>query len=144
MIWHIGELLIQKKLISWEQLQDALEEQKKTKELTGEVLIRKRYISENLFYKALAEQYGLRFIDLKRTRINPKAIALIPRSIAQKYSIMPVEIAGGALVVAISNPRLWPERELFELTQVQVRPVICLPADISDAIKENYAAEASI
>ena len=95
MAWHIGELLIQKKLISWEQLQDALEEQKKSKELVGEILIRKRYISEGLFYKALAEQYELRFVDLKRTRVNPKAIALVPRSIAEKYSIMPMELEIG-------------------------------------------------
>ena len=138
MAWHIGELLIQKKLISWEQLQDALEEQKKSKELVGEILIRKRYISENLFYKALADQYQIRFIDLKRTRVNPKAIALVPRSIAEKYTLMPVELSGGAVVIGISNPRLWPEEELRELTHMGVKPVLCLPGDISDAIKENY------
>ena len=139
MAWHIGEILIQKKLISWEQLHDALEEQKQTKEMTGQVLIRKRYISENLFYKALAEQYQLRFVDLRRTRINPKGVSLIPQSIATKYAIMPIEVNLNSLVIGISNPRLWPEQELKEISQmVEIRPVICSPEAIQLAIDENY------
>ena len=143
MNWHIGELLIQKKLISWDQLQDALHEQQQTKELVGEILIRKHYISEGLFYKALADQYEIRFVDIKRTRVNPKAVALIPRSVAEKYSIMPMELTGSSLVVGITNPRLWPEQEIHELTHMQVKPVLCAPSDINSAIKENYSTAAT-
>ena len=137
MTWHIGEILIQKKLISWEQLQDALEEQKKTRELTGEILIRKGYVPANLFYKALAEQYQLRFVELKRSRINPKALTLIPRSIAEKYTLMPIEITADSLFIGISNPRLWPEEELKELTHLPIKTVLCSPDDIVQAIQDN-------
>ena len=140
MTWRIGEILIQKKLIDWEQLTDALEEQKRTKELTGEILIRKGYVSRSLLYKALAEQYNVRFVDLRRTKINPKAVEKIPGSIAEKYKIMPLEMVGDELILGISNPLLvWPEAELKQITKVSaIRTVLCLPEDIEEAIAKTY------
>lgn len=140
MNWRIGEILIQKKWISWEQLQVALEEQKETKELIGEVLVRKRFISEQLLYKALAEQYNTRFLDLKRTHINPKAVALIPKSVAEKYTLIPVDFQQEALVIAISTPlNNWPEAELNAVTKVEkIQTVLSLPDDVRRAIAENY------
>ena len=140
MTWHIGEILIQKKLISWEQLQDALEEQRKTKEFTGQILVRKRYLSELLLYKALAEQHKIRYVDLKHTKINPKAVAVVPKSIAGKYNIIPIEIIRNELVIGVGNPmNLWPESELKALTGFpEIRVVLCLPEEIKQAIQENY------
>ena len=139
-VWRIGEILIQKKLITWEQLEDALSEQKQTRELTGEILIRKHYISEPLFYKTLADQYTMRFVDLKRTKINPKAIELIPRSVSEKFNIIPIEISQGALMIGISNPvKTWPEAELKKMSGLnEIRTVLCLPQDIREAIAESY------
>ena len=48
--WHIGEILIQKKLIDWKQLEEALDEQKQTRESVGEVLVRKQYIPKFLLF----------------------------------------------------------------------------------------------
>lgn len=140
MFWRIGEILVQKKLISWEQLEDALAEQKKTKEFTGEVLIRKGYVAPIFLYKALADQYKLRFIDLKRTFINPKAVELIPRSICEKYGIFPIEIGQENLIIGHSNPlNTWPEMEIKQLTKKsKIETVLCLPSHIQLAIEEHY------
>lgn len=142
MEWRIGEILIQKKLINWDQLREALEEQKKTHELTGEILIRKKYISPALLYKALAEQHGIPFLDLKRTRINPKAVEKIPRSIAQKYKILPLDLHGDYLILGIANPiQLWPEAELKTMAGVRsIRLALCLPSEIEEAIETYYGA----
>lgn len=142
MVWHIGELLIQKKLISWEQLEDVLQEQKKTKEMTGEMLVRKKYISQGLLYKTLADQYAMRYIDLKKTKINPRAVEIVPQSIAEKYLLMPVEVSSESLVIAISSPlNVWPEAELKKLTAMrEIKAVLSLPEDIKIAIMENYAS----
>ena len=142
-MWRIGEMLIQKKLISWDQLQDALIEQEKSKEMIGTVLVRKRYISQTLLYKSLAEQHQIRFVDLKRTKVNPKAVELIPQEICQKNQIIPIEVSENALTLGISNmPHFWPESEIKELTGFQnIRTVLCLPEDIEQAIQENYSAK---
>ena len=143
MNWRIGEILIQKKLIDWKQLEEALEEHYRTKELTGEILVRKGHISRSLLYKALGEQYHLRFVHLDRIRINPQAVQLIPRSIAQKYTIMPIEVYNGVLQLGIANPiSAWPESEIKEIARVnEVRSVLCLPSDIERAIQENYLSQ---
>ncbi len=140
MVWHIGELLIQKKLISWEQLEDVLQEQKKTKEMTGEMLVRKKYISQGLLYKTLADQYAMRYIDLKKTKINPRAVEIVPQSIAEKYLLMPIEVSNESLVIAISSPlNVWPEAELKKLTAMrEIKAVLSLPEDIKTSIQENY------
>jgi len=142
MAWRIGEVLVQKKIITWEQLQEALEEQKKSREFTGEILVRKGYLSLFLLYKALAEQYKMRFVDLKHIKINPKAVELIPRSVAEKYSIIPIEIRQDVLLIGISNPlNVWPELELKQLTRLNdIRTVLALPDDIRQSIQENYGA----
>lgn len=140
MFWRIGEILVQKKLISWEQLEEVLAEQKRTKEFTGEILVRKGYIPAIFLYKALAEQYEMRFVDLKRTFINPKAVALIPRSICEKYQLIPVEVSQERLIIGISNPlNTWPEVEVKQLTKMdKIETVLCLPLQIQQAIEENY------
>lgn len=140
MAWRIGEILIQKKWITWEQLQDALGEHQRTKDYTGAILVRKGYISNFLLYRALAEQFHMRFVDLERTRINPKAVERIPRSIAVKYTLMPIELHNNTLQMAITNPlSAWPETELKELAKVQeIRAVLCLPSHVEKAILEHY------
>lgn len=50
--WHIGEILIQKKLIDWKQLEEALNEQKRTHEFV-EVLVRKQYVPKYLLFRRL-------------------------------------------------------------------------------------------
>lgn len=139
-MWRIGELLVQKKLITWEQLEEALQEQEKTQELTGEILVRKGYIARSLLFKALAEQHEMRFVDLKRVRINPKAVDLVPGSIAQKYAFLPVDIQDDLLIIAVDNPiHLWPEEELKKFAGPrEIRPVLCLPGDLQEALQECY------
>ena len=136
----IGEILVQKKWVSSRELEEALEEQKKTQELVGEILIRKGILSQPLLYKALAEQHRIRFVDLKHIKINPKAVALVPHAIAEKYSLMPIELRDEVLTVGISNPlNVWPEAELKHLTQAkEIRTVLCLPNAVHQAIQEYY------
>lgn len=138
--WHIGELLIQSKLISWDQLDMALEDQKSTLEPIGEILVRRRYISRFLLYQALARQFGMRFEDLSRIHINPRAVDRIPGSIARKYAIMPLELTDGTLAVAVSTPQVgWPIEEIRVLAKVDaISPVLCIPEHVVEAIRTYY------
>ena len=143
MTWRIGEMLVQKKLISWEQLQEALEEQKKTRELTGEILVRKGFVSRHLVYKTLAEQAHLRYVDLKKIRINQVAVEQLPREIACRYSIMPIELDESRLTVAVPGPmHTWPESEIMTLMKLSaIQTVLCLPEDIQWALEAYYGAK---
>ena len=143
--WHIGEILVQKKLIDWKQLEDALNEQKRTKEFVGEVLVRKQYVPRFLLFKALAERHAIPFVDLSNIFIDSKAVQRIPQSIALKYGVVPIEIQEGTLVLGIDNPMtVLPEKEITELAKVaEIKTVLCTPEAVSRAIEANYGTQNS-
>ena len=138
--WHIGEILIQKKLIDWKQLEDALSEQKRTHEFVGEVLVRKQYIPRFLLFKALAERHAIPFVDLAHVFIDPRAVDRVPKSVAIKYRFVPIEMQDNILVVGISDPgAIFPEDEIAELAKVsEIKTVLCTPDALTIAIDQNY------
>lgn len=143
MNWRIGELLIRKKLITWEQLEEALEDQQRTSELLGEILVRKKFISQFLLYKVLAEKHRMQLVELKKTHLNPLAVDMVPKSVAVKYGFFPIEITEDTLIIALSNPmNILPEDELKKLFKIKnIRSTLCLPQDLSDAWAEHYPAK---
>lgn len=104
MLIKIGQMLINKNLITSEQLEAALHEQGKTGELLGVVLIKKGFISEDNFLKVLSEQFNVPFIKLKETAIDPLAIKKVPAKFAWYYKVMPVKFADNKLIIASSDP----------------------------------------
>lgn len=142
-MWRIGEILIQKRLITWEQLGEALAEQKQTRAFLGEILLKKNFVTPHLFYKSLADQFGMRFVDLERIHVNPKAVDLIPYSIAAKYNFIPIDIAETELVIALSDPLTQlPEPEIKQMAGVDsLSIVLCLPRKIEQALEELYNSE---
>lgn len=138
--WHIGEILIQKRLIDWKQLDDALSEQKRTREFVGEVLVRKKYVPKFLFFKALAERHTMPFVDLTHVFIDPRVIERVPRSVAAKYGFIPIEIQGNAMVVGTGDPQAaLPEAEIAEMAKVaEIKKVLCTPDAVVNAIAQHY------
>ena len=138
--WHIGEILIQKKLIDWNQLEDALNEQKRTREFVGEILVRKQYVPKFLFFKALSERHAIPFVDLSHIYIDPQLMQRVSKSIAVKYGIVPIEIQDNTMVVGIKDPMaVLPEKEIAELAKVShIKTVLCTPEAVAAAIQEQY------
>ncbi len=140
MSWRIGELLVQKKWISWEQLQDVLEIQKSSKKMLGEILCENKLITRFYLYQILAQQSQIEFVDLPVTRINPHAIDLLPMEFAMKHEIIPIDIVADALILGISNPiNHWPETEVRKMTRMdRIQTVLCLPEEVKKAILKEY------
>lgn len=138
--WRIGELLVQKKWITWNQLEESLQDQKENRKLLGELLVDKNLVPRFYVYQALGEQNRIRFVDLPRTRINPRAVDLLPMDFALKHTLIPIEICAGALTIGISSAiNSWPEAEVKQLTgMAAVQTVLCLPEHIRKAITEEY------
>ena len=95
---------------------------------------------KTLLYRALAEQFSMRFIDIKKTRINPKALELIPGSFAKKYRLLPIELHDNILSVGIADPlKAWPEADIREFSKVQeIKKVLCLPDDLEEVTRQQY------
>lgn len=144
MAQKIGEILIQRGVISSRQLEAALERSQTTGEFLGESLIRLGAVQEEVLYEALAEQSGIPYMPLKNRAISPEVIKKVPSRLAWHYKVFPVETKkNNQLVVAISNPlSLWPLDELALHLRMEIEPVLASQSEIQDAIRKHYGVGA--
>ena len=103
MALRIGDILVEKKIITQEELDLAIKEHQRTKEFLGRTLVRLNMITEEKLLKVLAEQQGVKFLDLKSTPISEKVVQSVPAKFAWHYKVMPIRIDGNVLTVAISR-----------------------------------------
>ena len=136
----IGEVLLEKNLLSKAQIQEVLEAQESSNKLIGELLVERQMISELLLYQALAHQYQMAFIDLSEKKIDTELIKEVPIELAEQYKIIPIEKQHDNLIVALSNPRgALPVADLCVLTGAKgIRTVLCTPDQIKEAIRKYY------
>jgi MSHA biogenesis protein MshE len=101
---RLGEILVQQKLLTEEQLKTALDEQKKTGRRLGRVFIERGFITEEQISKALARQLGADYIDLKQYNIKRDVVAKLPETQARRYRAMVLEDRGAAYFVGMADP----------------------------------------
>ncbi len=91
----------------------------------------------------MAERHAIPFADLAHVFIDARAVQRIPRSVALKYKLIPIEIQDHTLVVGISDPlEALPEKEIAELAQVAaIKTVLCTPEAVAAAIESNYGEQ---
>ncbi len=140
----LGQLLVNEKIITSQQLHTALEEQKKTKELLGVTLVRLGFVDEESIYlPVLAAQLGVSFVNLRTAVISPQALAKIPAKVAEHYQAMPVSWQENVLTVAVNRPldvRLLDD--LSVVCRTKVKPVLASTKEILDAIRKYYGVGA--
>ncbi len=143
MALRIGDILVEKKIITQEELDLAIKEHQQTKEFLGQALVRLNMITEEKLLKVLAEQQGIKFLDLKEAIIHDKVIESVPAKFAWHYKIMPIRIDGNVLTVAISNPfDMWPIDDLETNLGYRVEIALAVASDIAEAIKKYYGVGA--
>jgi type IV pilus assembly protein PilB len=102
---RLGSLLLEKGLVSDEQLDAALRERAERGGLLGEILVRQGVIFEDELARVLGEQAGLPFADLDTVSVDHHAAAMLPRELGEELCALPVRFtADGGLVVAVADP----------------------------------------
>ncbi len=102
---RIGEMLMDEEIISKEQLQECLQEQKVTGEKVGEVMVRKGYVSHEVLYAFLGNQFGIPYIPLAEMQnIQPAIIKLLPEQLMRSQHVVPVTKKGNTLILAMADP----------------------------------------
>jgi type IV pilus assembly protein PilB len=133
----LGEILVERRLISPENLERALLQRSKTHQMLGRVLIDLGMIKEPDLVAALAEQIGLEFIDLGEHTVDPMAAVRIPEQIARRYRALPIGYEDDKLIVAMADPaNLFALDDIRTITGMEVRPVVATAADIEAAIRK--------
>src|SRR6185503_12729833 len=102
---RLADLLVEEKLISSKQLQEALDAQKSGGDKLGTVLIDKGFIQEEALLQFLAEKTGISFVSLADIgEISEDAVAAVPEAIARQKMLMPFNKTKDRLTVAIADP----------------------------------------
>lgn len=141
---RLGEILVEKGLVSAADLEASLAEQRRTGKLVGEILLQRGQVSERDLLLALGEQLQLDFIDLKKAKIMPEAIAAVPVKLASYYGIMPVEIKDGVLTIAVSDPAShWPLDDIEVNLGLHPKMVLASRQEIQEAIRRYYGVGAA-
>jgi type IV pilus assembly protein PilB len=100
----IGQVLIDLGFLDEEQLWEILEEAKQTAQLTGQVAVQRGIITEEQLLQALADQHGLKVVNLEELKVGPEATAAVSETMASVYKILPLSFRDSVLTVAISDP----------------------------------------
>jgi len=135
----LGEILIQRKLITREQLEGALAIQKQNGGIIGEILVNLGILDERDIVVALVIQCGLPYIAVNKYAIDPEILRLIPKEVASKEKIVALDRIGDILSVVMINPLSEEKKSYLEtLTKCRVATFISTKTEILEAIARNY------
>jgi type IV pilus assembly protein PilB len=127
-----GEILLEMGLITPQQLEEALDEQKHTHLRIGEVLLQRGWIKGAELTKALARRLGVQFLDLEEMRVDPSAAGLITDKDARRYAAIPVAYVNDhTLLVAMVNPsNVFALDDLRIMTGYDIEAAIATEEDV--------------
>ena len=121
----IGDILIDKNLISEVELKSALDEQKKTGRKVGQILIERGLITEDQLLDTLSERLKIPKISLESLVLDPRVVSLVPVEAARRFGLIPVFKIGNTLTVAMSDPlNIIAIEELGYLTKCEIKRVV--------------------
>ncbi len=142
---RLGELLIAAGDLEQSQLDIALELQKATPgKKIGEILVEQGFVSQHRLYQTLEKQLGVEFIDLSNTFLPRELTRLVPRSIARKHQVVPVESSPTELRLAMTDPLNFVAAEAVRLAvRRKVVPMLATPEAVTRAINDLYGSESA-
>jgi type IV pilus assembly protein PilB len=136
---RIGELLLKEKLITPEQLQQALNHQKASGGKLGYNLVKMGFVKDEQVTALLSKQYGVPAITLAQFKIDPTIVKLVPPETARKYQIIPLSRSGSTLTIAMTDPtNVFAMDDIKFMTGYTVEPVVSSEVAITDAIEKYY------
>lgn len=138
---RLGEMLVKAGLITNEQLNRALDQQKVSGGRIGSNLVQLGFITEDEITSFLSRQYGVPSINLSHFEIDPSIIKHIPAEIAQKHLVIPINRAGSVLTVAMADPsNYFVVDDIRFRTGYKVEPVVAAESAIKSALNKYYGS----
>jgi len=136
---RLGDLLVREGLITRDQLDQGLIEQKNTGMRLGYCLVKLGFVQELEITKALARQYKMPAVDLARFEVDPKIIKLVPTDVAVKHMVLPLKREGRTLTIALADPTNHAVvDDLKFITRYDIFPVIAGEYTLRTAIERYY------
>lgn len=136
---RLTEILINNKLLTPEQLDEAVELQKKKGGRLSDIIVELKFIKEKDLVLALSEGLGFPLIDLKRFKIEHDIAGIIPSHVAQHYQIIPISRMGDTITLAMADPlNIFAIDHVKALTGYKINPIVSSGQDILQNIELSY------
>lgn len=137
---RLGDILIQQGYINEEQLKDALQNQKKSKQRLGDYLVSSGLVSELEIAQALHIQLGIEIVDLRGMRIPQEVISLVSGSVLRKHNVLPIGFDENTtdLILVMSDPLdMVAIDDISIITNCTIEPRISTSGEIN-AVLDRY------
>jgi type IV pilus assembly protein PilB len=139
---QLGTLLLERGLLTVEQLDAALAQQRESGKSLGRVLIDQDVVSETDLVATLAARIGLDFVDLPEYPVDPSAVSLISDSLARRFQALPIGWEDDRLVVAMADPsNVVAIDDIRTITGAEVHTVVATRSAIVEAIDRHHRME---
>ena len=141
---RLGDCLVQKGMITEEQLSEALVKQKENGAKLGETIVELGYVSENDMIDVLVEQLGIEYVDVRKIKVDENAARLLKEDFMRKNSLIPIafdELLPNVIRVAMADPMdIIAIDDISIITNMQVDPVLSTKGQINMAIDKIFGA----
>ncbi|OQW92009.1 MAG: secretion system protein E [Beggiatoa sp. IS2] len=146
---RIGEILIDKHIISQDQLKIALTEQKKTQEKLGKILVNLGFVSEAVIRDVLSQSLGQNTVDLSKLVVDHEVVRLVPKTLAYRYTLLPISFDKTLNTLTVAMADIFNVLALDQLnnllgSSLRIEPVMAGEAEILNAIDNVYGFDLSI
>lgn len=111
---RIGDLLVAHQIITQEQIENALSEQKKTGRKLGRQLVEMGFVEENTLLNLLSQQLRIPFVELKQFRFDPELVQVLPENLARRYRVIVLSEDREGILLGMSDPT-----DIFGLDEIQ-------------------------
>jgi type II secretion system protein E len=139
----IGEMLIDDGVITSEQLEAGLKEQKKTGDFICQALIKLGFVTEEKVFSVLSRKLNIPYIELKDKDIDPSIIQKVPAKFASHYKVIPIDFKDNSLIIAMADPLdIRTLDDIRLLLGLEVKGVLASEGAIQEEIRRYYGVGA--
>lgn len=138
--FRLGDLLIQQKLITQEQLNIALEQQKHAGLRLGRILVDNAFATEEHISETLAKQLNIPYVNLKNFPIKHELVMLLPESQARQFHAIVLEDRNGMLLVGMADPTdLTVADEIALIVRSGIDVAVVTEGQLLECIDRSYS-----
>jgi MSHA biogenesis protein MshE len=142
---RIGDLLVEKNMITETQLAHALQEQKLSGRKLGNQLVNLGYVDENALLNLLSTQLQIPFVELRQFRFDKNLVQTLPETSARRYRVMVLREDFDGLLLGMADPTdIFCLDELQRILQKNLKPAVVRESELLDILDIAYSRASEI
>jgi len=135
----LGQILVERGVITSAQLKEALAAQKRGEGLIGEVIVELGFAKEKDIACCLSLQFGYPYLPLENYEVSEQALKVIPKKVCSHYCLIPLDRMDNTLTVAMANPlNTHAVEDLEDISGCEIQIFVSTPTDIRSSIEKFY------